>query len=103
MTIQMKSLLLFGSSFTCYFFWYVFLAIESMGKILWSDYSHGVYWFSVFLEFSTFFLTRKKALGPMYPAAHVITSFVSCAVVQSAPGLYFVADFKIAIYNLVNI
>ena len=39
----------------------------------------------------------------MHPAAHVITSFVSCAVVQSAPGLYFVADFKIAIYNLVNI
>ena len=84
------------------FVWYVFLAIESMGKILWSDYSHGVYCFQHFWNFLNFF-TRRKALGPMYPAAHVITSFVTCAVVQSAPGLYFVADFKIAIYNLVNI
>ena len=61
--------------------------------------------YTVFSIFGIFYilLTRKKALGPMHPAAHVITSFVSCAVVQSAPGLYFVADFKIAIYNLVNI
>ena len=58
--------------------------------------------FSIFGIFYIF-LTRKKALGPMYPAAHVITSFVSWSVVQSAPGLYFVADFKIAMYNLVNI
>ena len=45
------------------FVWCVFLAIESMGKILWSDYSNGVYWFSVFLEFSTFFKLRRRHWG----------------------------------------
>ena len=45
------------------FVWCVFLAIESMGKILWSDYSNGVYWFSVFLEFSTFFKLGRRHWG----------------------------------------
>ena len=45
------------------FVWCVFLAIESMAKILWCDYSNGVYWFSVFLEFSTFFKLGRRHWG----------------------------------------
>ena len=44
--------------------------------------------FQYFWNFLHFFNSEEGT------GAHVITSFVSCAVVQSAPGLYFVADFK---------
>ena len=59
----------------------------------------------VYIGFQYFwnFLNSEEGTGanvPSCPRDHIL---VSCAVVQSAPGLYFVADFKIAIYNLVNI
>ena len=61
------------------FVWYVFLAIESMGKILWSDYSNGVHiGFQYFWNF-LHFLNSEEGTGanvPSCPRDHILCKVV---------------------------
>ena len=64
------------------FVWYVFLAIESMGKILWSDYSHSVYGFQYFWNFLHSFNSEEGtgANAPSCPRDHILCKLCRCPI-----------------------